>query len=717
VAPNGVRPDDNASIEEKFNIHQVVARGGNEIKSVGPVMKLTPFDEFGRRTYTMNTSRGAINVIQGITLLTPQYAKVEGLAAEKSSYVWDERIATSTIPRELLDKILFKLIDPNKSEDYKRIARFYMQAERYEDAIKVLDKMAAAFPGQTDLKEQIKPVTASIRQLSAARMLAELKLRHEAGQHVFVYNLLKKFPTEDVGGEILQGVREMLQDYDVKIARRAKILEKIDELIPKVADSVLRKQVQTVRDEIGAELRTETLDRFASFLQNLEDDQLSAEDKLALAVSGWIIGSDNAIAKLPPALSLFQVREHIKAYLNEPLKSEREQAFDSFRSEEGSAPANVIEILSHSKPFYNLSAPVAEDKPGFFKLDVPGLAKEAKTSYWAQLPPEYDPYKRYPAVLVLNGEGSTAENELTWWTGDWKDGQRFGQAARNGYIVIAPEWSAAHQKDYGYSAREHAAVLNSLRDACRRFAIDTDRVYLAGHSIGGDAVWDIGLAHPDLWAGVIPISASVDRYCTLYWENAKLVRFYFVVGELDGVRLRNNARDLDRYLQHRYDTTVVEYQGRGHEDYFDDILRIFDWMGRFHRNFYPREFVCSTMRPWDNYFWWLEMDGMPPKAMVDPANWPPPPGTVPMKVECNITKTNSILIKCGASQISVWLAPQMVDFKQRVNISVNGKQMNAKDPFITPDLKTILEDVRTRGDRQHPFWARLDGATGRVHGK
>jgi hypothetical protein len=37
--------------------------------------------------------------------------------------------------------------------------------------------------------------------------------------------------------------------------------------------------------------------------------------------------------------------------------------------------------------------------------------------------------------------------------------------------------------------------------------------------------------------------------------------------------------------------------------------------------------------------------------------------------------------------------------------------------MIRPDLRTMLEDVRTRGDRQHPFWARLDGATGRVHGE
>ena len=35
------------------------------------------------------------------------------------------------------------------------------------------------------------------------------------------------------------------------------------------------------------------------------------------------------------------------------------------------------------------------------------------------------------------------------------------------------------------------------------FSIDTDRVFLSGHGVGGDAVYDIGLAHPEHWAGVI----------------------------------------------------------------------------------------------------------------------------------------------------------------------------------------------------------------------
>ena len=52
----------------------------------------------------------------------------------------------------MLNKILFKQIDATKIEHYKRIARFYMQAERYEDAIKVLKDMPEAFPDNTELE-------------------------------------------------------------------------------------------------------------------------------------------------------------------------------------------------------------------------------------------------------------------------------------------------------------------------------------------------------------------------------------------------------------------------------------------------------------------------------------------------------------------------------------------------------------------------------------
>jgi pimeloyl-ACP methyl ester carboxylesterase len=247
--------------------------------------------------------------------------------------------------------------------------------------------------------------------------------------------------------------------------------------------------------------------------------------------------------------------------------------------------------------------------------------------------------------------------------------------------------------------------------------MDTDRVFLSGHSMGGDAAWDLGLAHPDLWAGVIPIVALSDRYCSRYWENAKLVPYYFVCGQLDGTRMVVNARDFDRYLERGYNVTVVEYMGRGHEHFSDEIQRLFDWMDRFKRDFFPREFSVHTMRPWDNFFWWVELSGLPPQAMVDPIDWPPPAGARPVNTKAKLTATGGMNVSTGAGQATVWLSPEAVNFGQRVNVVVNGRRVNSAEPFVEPNLETLLEDVHLRGDRQHPFWAKLEASTGRGHAR
>jgi predicted esterase len=284
---------------------------------------------------------------------------------------------------------------------------------------------------------------------------------------------------------------------------------------------------------------------------------------------------------------------------------------------------------------------------------------------------------------------------------------RRGQSSRQGYIVISPQWTKPFQRKYEYSPREHAAVLYSLRDACRRLAINTDKVFLSGHSIGGDAAWDIGISHPDLWAGVIPIVANGSKYVNRYTENARGMSLYFVGGEKDGGWLHDNGIEFDRYLRKSdYDCTIVQYRGRGHESFQDEILHIFEWMnapGRT-RNFYPREIEVVSMRPWDNYFWWLELDEFPASSMVVPAQWPPVRGTRPIQTSGKILENNRITIRTGAKQAIVWLSPEMLSFDRRIVVTVNGRDIRED---VKPDAEVLLEDVRTRGDRQHPFWAKV----------
>ncbi len=707
-----IHPDTAGQVPEKFHVRQRTPAAGPMVRSVGPILRIQPFDEFGRRTITMNTTHGPVDIIQGITEITPEWTKVEGI-----TYMWDMRIATNSIPRDILHKILMRQIkDPKDIEERKKIANFYLQGERFEEAREELQSALVEFPDNTEAKAQLAPSIKALRQLAANAMLKELKMRRDAGQHQFVQAVLREFPSDDVSGETLQAVREILQDYQALQDRGKKVIEQIDALLAKITDPETHRAVKPMRNEIARELNYDTLNRMAAFLQNADEPSMPADDKLALAISGWLLGPDAATTKLSAALSVARLRDLVQRYLNEPIKLNRARLFHGLPSEEAATPATLAALLAHMKPPYDLPAAISEGMPGYYEVEVSILPKEAPVHYFIQLPPDYNPYRRYPMVVTLHGAGTTAEQQISWWAGDWGNHRdRTGQAARAGYIVLAPQWGTDHQEKYNYSSREHALVLGCYRDACRRFAVDTDRVFLSGHSMGGDAAWDIGLAHPDLWAGVIPVVAESDRFCTFYRKNAKNLPFYLVCGELDGNKMNKNANDLDHYFRGGYNVSVVEYRGRGHEPFSDEILRLFDWMGRFHRDFFPREFDCFTMRESDNFFWWVELGGMPPKTMVNPADWPPPRGTRPAQVTARITANNNLSIQTRTTWLVVWLAPGMFDFKRPISIGVNGRKMNNHGANLAPSLETLLEDVRARGDRLHPFWARFECPTGRVN--
>ena len=264
------------------------------------------------------------------------------------------------------------------------------------------------------------------------------------------------------------------------------------------------------------------------------------------------------------------------------------------------------------------------------------------------------------------------------------------------------------------SAAEHAAVLNSLREACRRFASDTDRVFLSGHAMGGDAAWDIGLAHPDLWAGVIPISARGDRYLGPLDGNCQYVPLYLVTGQLDGADVEENTMRLDRCLSHGYNVTAVEFVGRGREHFSDEIFRLFEWMSGLSRDFHPKDFVCTSVRTWDNYFWWVELDDFPSALMANPPDWPPR-GTKHPRTTAQVHPTNGIVVKSGAHRATIWMTPEVSDFRNKIAIRFNGAAARLPDQAIEPSLEVMLEDARTRSDRQHPFWAKIEMPGSRVN--
>ncbi len=698
----------------RINIWQDVAERGGGIGRVGSRVRVTPFDEYGRRIYEMRSRDGVLSIVQGITQITPVYTKVQGLMGAPRPIAWDSRIATSSIPREVLSRILATSVPREDIEARLQVVKLYLQSERYRDARLELEQIVEDFPERSDLQQDIR----QLRQLGARLLLKEIRLRDKAGQHKFVQTLLAQFPSEGVAGETLQEVREFLAKQETMETQQTEQLAQLQQQIAQLTSANGKALAEQFAKEVAENLNSDTLGRLAPFHQLSKEAGLTPEQKVAVAISGWLVGSSSATDNFQVALSLVQVRDQVQQFLREPLTQERSRMLTELRDLEGATVKRVAQLLQRIQPPIEVPAE-AKQGPGFYEITLSGTQGAGDVRYLVQLPPEYHPLRRYPLIVTLGGFGYPPAQQLDYWAGSpnkdesdpQKIGPRNGQAMRRGYITLAVDWQAPHQAAYEYSSREHQAVLRSLRDACRRFSVDTDRVFLTGHGMGGDAIWDIGLAHPDLWAGVLPIVAKAGRYCSRYWNHAQYVSWYVVAGELDGDKMAKNARELDRYLRPKFDTTVVEYLGRGFEPFPDEIQRLFDWMGRRRRQLFPREFECASMRPWDNFFWWLEVDGLPTKSMVSPDTWPPPRGARPARLRGKIAANNNkVQAFVRAGRTTVWLAPEFVNFEKPLTVELNGRKISSGERFITPDLGVLLEDARTRADRQHPFWAKVVGS-------
>ncbi len=686
---------------ERLVIPQRIPESGRRVAGIGSLLGATPFDEFGRRILSLSTLDGRVDVVQGITDITPRWVRVQGVQTERPLLL-DMRLATSSIPHDVLRTVIAGRLDRDDSEQRLRLVRLLLQAERYEDATRELDDVLRDFPDLAALATERD----SLARLSSARLLDEILLRGRSGQDRLAIGLLEKFPVEGTAGETLEAVREARDDYRTRRERAAALVDQIRRRVSRLGDAGDREAAVLVADEIERGLTFATLGRLATFERIGLGAEIPPDRAVALAVNGWlgVPGGDN----LKVALSAVRVRGLVRDYVTANEEAARATIRAAIGDEEAGDAVTVAAVAAAMRP--PLDPPEAS-AAGLHELEVPGLGDGEVLTCLVQVPPEYDPLRRYPTILALHGAGSSPQAQVEWWAGvPDAAGVRQGQAGRHGHIVIAPAWGRTGQQACEYSAREHAAVLAALREAMKRFAIDTDRVFLTGHAAGADAAWDVALAHPDLWAGCVLVSPTADRYVTHYWRNARTLPLYLIAGELDGACLKRNAVDIDRYLTRGYDATYVEYRGRGHEHFSDEILRVFDWLGRKRRTFFPTEIDAVSMRPWDRFFWWLEMEGAPPRTVVLPTDWPPPPNTRPCSVEGRTTATNGISAHCGADRVRVWLAPELVDFTRPVTVTLDGRTLH-KGP-VTADVAVLLEDLRTRGDRQRPFHAVVESTRG-----
>ena len=126
------------------------------------------------------------------------------------------------------------------------------------------------------------------------------------------------------------------------------------------------------------------------------------------------------------------------------------------------------------------------------------VAKTVETQYLCYVPKGYDPKsgKRWPLMLFLHGAGERGTDvqkvAIHGPLSMVKKGKEFP------FIIVGPQCQEG-------KLWSNEALLELLDDITKKYAVNTNRVYLTGLSMGGYGTWRLGLAHPERFAAIAPI--------------------------------------------------------------------------------------------------------------------------------------------------------------------------------------------------------------------
>jgi predicted peptidase len=133
--------------------------------------------------------------------------------------------------------------------------------------------------------------------------------------------------------------------------------------------------------------------------------------------------------------------------------------------------------------------------------------RDVTLNYLLYLPPGYDPQRseRWPLVLFLHGSSMRGDDiNLVKRQGLSKlvnQGQEFP------FILVSPQCPSSQW----WTWPQLSATLSNLLDEIEsKYAVDPERIYVTGLSMGGFGTWSLAIAYPQRFAAIVPISGPAD---------------------------------------------------------------------------------------------------------------------------------------------------------------------------------------------------------------
>ena len=321
-------------------------------------------------------------------------------------------------------------------------------------------------------------------------------------------------------------------------------------------------------------------------------------------------------------------------------------------------------------------------------------APPAASATNAATPPEL-----WPVLVALHGGG---EGDGSWQSG----GPQFFSLFQRHFdrlLFVAPTVMQKRYAEWGGNPFEELFVRELLKAVKRTWPVDTDRVFLAGVSMGGYGTWHIGGHEADTFAGLVSqvggILVGAARGEAWGWGtigNLMHTPIAFAHGGKDEQAPPWSDAEADRILtalasadpgfyRHKY----LSYPSAGHGA--PGEAECVQWVAPFVRDPAPAKVVWEPSRPFHRNFYWLRADR--PRMFT--------------RLEASVADNTVTLRATNLNGgFSVWMDPRRVDLTKPVTILVDDQVVFRSR--VRPTLSAILESVDDKLDPRMWYPARVD---------
>lgn len=257
--------------------------------------------------------------------------------------------------------------------------------------------------------------------------------------------------------------------------------------------------------------------------------------------------------------------------------------------------------------------------------------------YAYRVPRDYDPKRPYPLILAIpDHEESPAEHIRTHW---------MLAEIRDGAIVVSPEMPEQEEAwdRVVINGRPGGLcnLLTTLRLAGERFAVDFDRIYVAGRGVGVSTAVAAGNYSPQRFAGIVGRTGTIGD---LIPENFSNLPTFFIGAGAKASTFQAAAKAAG------FDNCKLERVG--------GEVEIWSWMQANPRETYPTAVTVVPGNPFPTRAYWLRIA----------------PCTATPRATGRVDReSNTIIVDGeGVSHATLFLNDQLVDLGRPVRVVCNG---------------------------------------------